>query len=398
MKKKLTADWQYSCQWKTSCVFCVFLYAHGFFHFPLGAAFFAVFLISAAINHRFVRYMQITSAAVLGYTGIYFDVFSGVSGSFCILSAVICGSAFSLFSFRRFEIKTAAAGLLIGAAGFHFLFSSKSPVPESADLFLLFCVLVLYFYSNRIKIITEARNQYIKELRENYPFIRYGRNIAGIIHSIRSKLMAVNGFTELIHKEGTGRIREYSALQAKAADRILLLLDNYIFSIKALSREDRDVVSVNSCLKSLLELYSTSILCRDNIDIRCEITALGKIRGSSQLLFRICENLLHNAIEALNAAEKKSIVLTAVDDDSWVKIEFEDSGRGIPGCYNCKKKKCLSCSKFAPGKTTKKRGGGMGLVFVQDSVRAMNGRLFIESSEGKGTKVELLFPKNKGDF
>ena len=49
---------------------------------------------------------------------------------------------------------------------------------------------------------------------------------------------------------------------------------------------------------------------------------------------------------------------------------------------------------FNPTKVEKvKTGdGGMGLTFMQERIKYINGRLFITSEEGKGTRVTLNVP------
>ncbi|MCA8940614.1 MAG: hypothetical protein KDB07_12430, partial [Planctomycetes bacterium] len=67
-------------------------------------------------------------------------------------------------------------------------------------------------------------------------------------------------------------------------------------------------------------------------------------------------------------------------------LEVRDSGTGIA--------KEISDRIFEPFFTTEERtkGTGMGLAVVDGVVRAHQGKIEIESEEGKGTTIRLLIP------
>lgn len=99
----------------------------------------------------------------------------------------------------------------------------------------------------------------------------------------------------------------------------------------------------------------------------------------------VIENLLKNALDALNGGGAVHVLIT--EDVRSIQIEVADTGKGIP--------KNEISQVFNPGFTTKKRGWGLGLALSKRIVEQFhNGRLFVKQSElGKGTTFAINLPK-----
>ena len=69
-----------------------------------------------------------------------------------------------------------------------------------------------------------------------------------------------------------------------------------------------------------------------------------------------------------------------------IQVLIEDNGRGIPSDVLPK--------VFVPFYTTKSHGTGLGLSLVQKIVLAHNGRIEVQSAEGKGTRFTVTLPKS----
>jgi signal transduction histidine kinase len=67
-----------------------------------------------------------------------------------------------------------------------------------------------------------------------------------------------------------------------------------------------------------------------------------------------------------------------------VKISFTDTGTGVP-------KETLA-KLFSPLITTKAQGMGFGLAICKRMVDAHQGRITVQSVEGKGTTVTITIP------
>jgi signal transduction histidine kinase len=104
-----------------------------------------------------------------------------------------------------------------------------------------------------------------------------------------------------------------------------------------------------------------------------------------QLYSWVIENLVKNAIDAMEGKGKISLSIT--ENDKNVFILISDNGKGIP--------KHLQQKIFTPGFTTKKRGWGLGLSLAKRIIEDYhNGKINVHKSEiGKGTSFLISLKK-----
>lgn len=100
----------------------------------------------------------------------------------------------------------------------------------------------------------------------------------------------------------------------------------------------------------------------------------------------VVENLLKNALDALQGKGSITVHLT-VKDDQWICIDVRDTGKGMPKA-NFKR-------IFQPGFTTKTRGWGLGLSLSKRIIGEYHhGRIFVLESEiDKGTTMRIMIKK-----
>jgi hypothetical protein len=99
----------------------------------------------------------------------------------------------------------------------------------------------------------------------------------------------------------------------------------------------------------------------------------------------VIENLLKNALDAMEGQGSINVLIRENTDDIYVDIS--DTGKGIL-------KKNIA-RVFRPGFTTKKRGWGLGLSLSKRIIEQYHrGQLFVKNSEpGKGTTFRIILKK-----
>jgi len=107
---------------------------------------------------------------------------------------------------------------------------------------------------------------------------------------------------------------------------------------------------------------------------------------------RMISNLLNNAVEALKNNSDGKIDLRLNANDEWVMITITDNGKGMP------KELIDKIKKGIPVTEGKKRGSGIGLTQVCETVQRNFGEMEILSSEGIRTSILLKFPKAQPPF
>lgn len=108
------------------------------------------------------------------------------------------------------------------------------------------------------------------------------------------------------------------------------------------------------------------------------------IFADKDYVIRVFSNLIKNAIQAIKA-EKQGLVKVSVETfiDHFV-VAVEDNGQGISKEQREK--------IFVPNFTTKTTGTGLGLAMVKTLVEGMNGEVWFETEEHKGTTFYVRLP------
>jgi signal transduction histidine kinase len=94
-------------------------------------------------------------------------------------------------------------------------------------------------------------------------------------------------------------------------------------------------------------------------------------------------HLVHNAVEA--SAEDQPVMLQAVREGNNVAIEIVDTGAGMTPEF-------VRTTLFKPFHSSKPGGFGIGAFEAREMIRAMGGRLAVESHEGLGTRFTVRLP------
>lgn len=121
----------------------------------------------------------------------------------------------------------------------------------------------------------------------------------------------------------------------------------------------------------------------DNSIFKKDLAPLPEITVDPEQIQKVLVNFLLNAKDAVEG--KGEIRIATARRDESVVLSVSDNGCGIPEDF-------LQHSLFAPFKTTKKKGLGIGLFHCKKIVEAHGGRIRVESKVGEGTRFEVILP------
>ena len=105
----------------------------------------------------------------------------------------------------------------------------------------------------------------------------------------------------------------------------------------------------------------------------------------------VLENLLKNAVNAIDGKGEIKIHISGSKVKNQVFVDVSDTGKGIP--------RSKFETVFQPGYTTRKRGWGLGLSLTKRMIENYhNGQIFVRDSElGKGTTFRIVLKNIKDD-
>lgn len=160
-------------------------------------------------------------------------------------------------------------------------------------------------------------------------------------------------------------------------------------------REKLEVRPVLGDLNRLVEKVIAGFEKPTKEQIVQELKPLPQIPMDAEQIATVLTNLILNAKEALavRAAQTEPAEIRVGTDlkNGWVVLYVADNGAGMSQAF-------MERSLFLPFKTTKKQGMGIGLFQCKMIVEAHQGRIEVESEEGKGTVFRVLLPLEKRSY
>lgn len=199
-------------------------------------------------------------------------------------------------------------------------------------------------------------------------------------HQLGTPVSALEGWTTLLKEGGAQRV--VSQEMDKDIHRLKLITERFSMIGGEPKKELTDLLQL---VKSVAEYMKR----RAPEQITMDIVAAGdcnfSMSVSAPLLEWVVENLLKNALDAMN--ERGNIEIKMGCDQMIVWIDIKDNGKGMSAT--------LQRDIFNPGISTKKRGWGLGLTLSRRIIEEYHGgKLYVkESQPGLGTTFRIMLKK-----
>ncbi|HEY9577737.1 MAG TPA: PAS domain S-box protein [Pseudobacillus sp.] len=235
-------------------------------------------------------------------------------------------------------------------------------------------------FKNRVIVITQDITS-LKEkeilLNKRDKLSAVGQLAAGIAHEVRNPLTAIKGFTQLWGQETH---HKYSQIILSELERIESIMQEFLM----LAKPNQEMVfiekDINHILRDTIAFMGPEALLYGVEIVPSLAKELPLVRVEEKQMKQVILNLIKNAIEAMPDGGQVTIVTNQAIDGS-ICIEVTDSGIGI------------SQDRIPhlgePFYSNKEKGTGLGLMVSFKIIEHHKGKIFFESEEGKGTKVEI---------
>ncbi|MDY7018618.1 MAG: [Fe-Fe] hydrogenase large subunit C-terminal domain-containing protein [Chloroflexota bacterium] len=214
-----------------------------------------------------------------------------------------------------------------------------------------------------------------------------GQLAASIAHEVNNPIAGVLVYTQLLSKKlGTDTLSKEKGLEYLSkmeseltrSSRIIRNLLDFARQTKPALR----LVGLNEVVERALSLVAHTAQMQ-HIEVVVDLSpTLPVVMADPDQLQQVCTNLMLNAIQAMNEGGIMTLH-TSVDSGDQVKVEIRDTGCGISR-ENMQK-------LFTPFFTTKKevKGVGLGLAVSYGIIQRHQGRIEVDSEEGKGSAFTI---------
>jgi len=151
-------------------------------------------------------------------------------------------------------------------------------------------------------------------------------------------------------------------------------------SMAGLKSAQTSLCNINALLTRIQVLFQNEMKQKD-IDFTLDTSGIIDHVIDEKLVEQVIINLVKNSREAIT--KRGQIKVKALKEESRLYISIADTGKGIP--QEEIDKVCV------PFYTTREGGNGIGLALSRQVMRLHGGQLKIQSEEGRGTVVSLIF-------
>lgn len=232
--------------------------------------------------------------------------------------------------------------------------------------------------------VTDVRQlEQTAQARERLALI--GEMAAGIAHEIRNPLAAMSGSIQVLQQELV-----LAPEQARLLDIVLRESDRLNQTISTLLTYAAPPPAATRQLDLRQVVEDAAALLRHSAE-RLEAHAIAVdvpdepvwMDGDESQLRQVLWNLATNAIKAMPEGGRLRLFAAVDAAHEEVRLGAEDTGVGMSADE--------VATMFLPFRGRFRRGSGLGLAIVQRIVTDYNGRIDVQSAEGRGTTVTVRF-------
>jgi nitrogen fixation/metabolism regulation signal transduction histidine kinase len=238
-------------------------------------------------------------------------------------------------------------------------------------------------YNNKLNDLAETSQKLAKSERES----AWREMAKQVAHEIKNPLTPMK-----LNLQQLQRVYDPSTPLPK--EKITQITNSLIEQIDTLAKIANEFSNFAQLPKPVIEKIDLSTLLENVIvffkqeehhTIQLNIQADNPIiNGDKDLLLRVFNNLISNAIQSIPTDRQGLIQLLVEREDNNINIEIKDNGCGIPTT--------IQSSIFEPYFTTKSTGTGLGLAMCKQIIDQHHGNILFTTEENIGTTFSILLP------
>lgn len=246
-------------------------------------------------------------------------------------------------------------------------------------IFVVFCIIY------QVRIISKINK--ISQIREDFSY--------AMVHDMKtplSTIMMVQDMLESGRLDSKPEIKNKYMSIAKSETDHLFALTNKILTISKLENHKLEMNKTEVELTPIIEKLTEKFKAKAQKPVNFIISLQAKTAyADNDYLCEVLSNLIDNAIKY--SKESVEINITTEESERYTILKVRDNGLGISEADQ--KIIFQKYERAAAAKRSRRNGAsgfGLGLNFVDQVIKAHEGRIFVNSTEGEFTEFTIYLP------
>lgn len=246
-------------------------------------------------------------------------------------------------------------------------------------IFIIGCIVY------QIKIISKLNK--ISQIREDFSY--------AMVHDMKTPLSTIMMVQDMLKSgrlEGKPEIKNKYMNIAESETDHLFALTNKILTISKLENHKLEMNKTEVELTPIIEKLTEKFKAKAQKPVNFIISLQAKTAyADNDYLGEVLSNLIDNAIKY--SKESVEISITTKESERYTILKVRDNGLGISEADQ--KIIFQKYERAAAAKRSRRNGAsgfGLGLNFVDQMIKAHEGRIFVNSTEGEFTEFTIYLP------
>ena len=246
-------------------------------------------------------------------------------------------------------------------------------------IFVVFCIIY------QVRIISKMNT--ISQIREDFSY--------AMVHDMKtplSTIMMIQDMLESGRLDNRPEIKNKYMSIAKSETDHLFALTNKILTISKLENHKLEMNKTEVELTPIIEKLTEKFKAKAQKPVNFIISLQAKTAyADNDYVSEVLSNLIDNAIKY--SKESVEIHITTEESERYTILKVRDNGLGISEADQ--KVIFQKYERAAAAKRSRRNGAsgfGLGLNFVDQVIKAHEGRIFVNSTEGEFTEFTIYLP------
>jgi len=344
----------------------------------------------AVIGFVFFPYLYITNEGITGAQPIYIVFGAAIIG--LLLQGKACVIMMTLY--LLFSVGSISFDYYSKINGFDYITQFDSDEVRYFDnmLGVVVCSIVIGViirFQSKLYKLEKKKTEEANRAKSEF--------LANMSHEIRTPMNAIIGMTTIAEMSDEAEKKDYAIQKIKEASNHLLGVINDVLDISKIEAHKFDISAspfiFREMLQGTVDIIGFHVDERgQNFQVNVDPDIPPRLIGDGQRLSQVITNLLSNAVKF--TPDEGSITLDACllsEDNGMCRLQISVTDTGI-GITEEQKSRLFNSFEQADTGTSRKFGGtGLGLAISKHIVELMDGKIWLESQPGSGTKFTFTF-------